>query len=89
MRSKKIENREYWVKQMYYGINTINVTKVLDEKWWETIELDEFILMADDDDYFRIQYQNTEETILDFAIKHCQNKDVLAALKYKVEKDIL
>ena len=86
---KKIENREYWVKQKYYGINTINVTKVLDEKWWETIELDEFILMADDDDYFRIQYQNTEETILDFAIKHCQNKDVLAALKYKVEKDIL
>ena len=81
-----IENREYWIKQEYYGIDTRNINKVLDAKWWETLEIDEFFLMLKDGDYTKLRISNGNETVLDLGIKHCKNVAILENLKYKKEK---
>ena len=85
--SKFIEGRNYWKKQKYFGIDTSNLNKVLDPKWWETLDIDEFFLMRDDGDYLKIRLKNRNETVLDLGIKHCQNKEIIEILKYEKEKN--
>ena len=82
-----IEGTKYWKKQKYFGIDTANLDKVFDDKWWETLDINEFFLMKEDGDYLKIHLQNSNETVLDLAIKHCKNKEIIEILKYEKEKN--
>ena len=84
---KSIEGRKYWKKQKYFGIDTANLDKVFDSKWWETLDMNEFFLMKEDGDYLKIHLQNSDDTVLDLAIKYCKNKEIIEILKYEKEKN--
>lgn len=85
-RRKTHNNTEHWIKQRYYGIDTVNINKVTSAKWWENLEYNDFDLMVNDGEYLDIIVQNTDEIILDLAIENCQNKEILEVLKYYKEK---